>query len=954
MAVCMDSLPLKVKKPVHINKPWRIAYLNPSLGTRPNEKCDGSHIHIPCPGQNTSNTEGYTPKIVRIVHECFRDDVRSGKFDVPTYTSAAVHMHNNPILIAAVPRLNPALSIGAQNRANYGKLDRHTKRDSMDEADRAAAGDDSTEAGEDASAAAGDDARVVAIWTGDAVLDKARFIPDLESKMTLLTTVESMENDKALYEWLKNVIYLCEFIVPSIKFYYIKMGTITMIARMLDPDQICGVDVERTMSLRRRCTHASILFGNVAGELLCTWATTSIDNDNWVPASWRGDEETLPSFVSFKDVPWMLETSDDLGQVSYDKEGHVLCQEHSVSQPAQDCPWCQYRRRSFVEQAKKTSPDYDKPDAVATIVYEPPPAPDVIPMDEEGWGVQVGHEGARLDLKGQYGPLARWGINLREHYSYLMLPHNPDEFTDSPEMKDWTDSRFIDELREEQEKGYVNTGLIPAAVYKAAIEHYSFKPLHNNLMLEDEGNDINLNVEKYALRPMLTDPTVLGTVECWPQKVIRNSTILFLGDSGMFMYKSTSNMKVHDSVDEFLRGAKDGNWTTVKSRWHNLNGVHGCGAGWADWIEGMHIVTKKAMKDSILEFDPDGQERFPSWYHVACFDNNSLDANTPEEETKRLKAKKPTSRKPRTTYNGFMENGLLQSELNELMKCLGKFKSCVYVRTAPASRWSLPLEVDKISDEIVNRATENKVTCIRGEWFWSSFVKFATPKSARWHHAHAQGNDRFLHHHRDRMLLRVISFSKACTIHPGTPGSICDHKAYEKLYEEIKREEVLDHPPQQGDSSSSRIHVDTKVEDLLRTLCPRALPTVSLSESLMVRKALSLLKGVGLITYASEKEENEDQTEEDLPDEEEPLGSEEEALRNEEVVRSRLDKLNKVTETLMSNLQKTARDHLQSCRSDFQFRRAHPDPNAPKGAGRIVHHMNDTFGPDHKALEGFS
>ena len=66
-------------------------------------------------------------------------------------------------------------------------------------------------------------------------------------------------------------------------------------------------------------------------------------------------------------------------------------------------------------------------------------------MDEENWGIQVGHEGVRLDLKGQYG--------TREHYSYLMLLHNPDVFKDSPEIKDWTDSRFIDELRAEQAKG---------------------------------------------------------------------------------------------------------------------------------------------------------------------------------------------------------------------------------------------------------------------------------------------------------------------------------------------------------------------------------------------------------------------------------------------------------------------------------------------------------------------
>ena len=224
-----------------INKPWRVVYLNSSLGTRLNAKCDGSHIHTPCSGQNTSITEGYSPKIVRIVHECFRDDVRSGKV-VPTYTSAAMHTHDNSIFTASVSRLNPALSIGAQHRANLPMAASWTEiLNEMEEAemaaaagdDRATTGDDSVEPGDDDRVTAGDDDKVVAIWTGGAVLDKARFIPDLESKMTLLKTIESKDSDKALYEWLKNAIYLCEFIVPHIKFYYIKMGTITMITRTL-------------------------------------------------------------------------------------------------------------------------------------------------------------------------------------------------------------------------------------------------------------------------------------------------------------------------------------------------------------------------------------------------------------------------------------------------------------------------------------------------------------------------------------------------------------------------------------------------------------------------------------------------------------------------------------------------------------------------------------------------
>ena len=150
----------------------------------------------------------------------------------------------------------------------------------------------------------------------------------------------------------------------------------------------------------------------------------------------------------------------------------------------------------------------------------------------------------------------------------------------------------------------------------------------------------------------------------------------------------------------------------------------------------------------------------------------------------------------------------------------------MYVRTAPASRWNMPQEVDLITNEIWRRATKHKVTCIRGEWFWNSIVKFATPKSNQWHHAHARGEDRFLHYNWDRMLFRVISFSKACTIHPGTLESVRDLKAYEKLYKEIKREEILDNPPQQGGSSSSKAPIDTKVEDVASDIMP-ASPTYS-------------------------------------------------------------------------------------------------------------------------------
>ena len=87
------------------------------------------------------------------------------------------------------------------------------------------AGDDSVAAGDDSVEAGANDTGGVASWTGTAVLDKARFIPDLEGKMKLLETIGSKNNYKAVYEWLKNAILLCEFIVPFTKFYDVKMGT---------------------------------------------------------------------------------------------------------------------------------------------------------------------------------------------------------------------------------------------------------------------------------------------------------------------------------------------------------------------------------------------------------------------------------------------------------------------------------------------------------------------------------------------------------------------------------------------------------------------------------------------------------------------------------------------------------------------------------------------------------
>ena len=137
----------------------------------------------------------------------------------------------------------------------------------------------------------------------------------------------------------------------------------------------------------------------------------------------------------------------------------------------------------------------------------------------------MGLEGARPCYEGLYGPLARWRANLREHYSYLSLLIDPNVMTSHPEMAGWTDSQFIDELYNLQAKNYVKVGLVPASVYKAAIEHYSSIVLQS--ALNEADNHADDNVEKFGPRPILTSPDD-----------VRSTHVLILVDSGSHIYNA--------------------------------------------------------------------------------------------------------------------------------------------------------------------------------------------------------------------------------------------------------------------------------------------------------------------------------------------------------------------------------------------------------------------------------
>ena len=56
----------------------------------------------------------------------------------------------------------------------------------------------------------------------------------------------SEQDAGAMYEWLKNLIISCRYITPGEDtFREIKIKTIAMLRKMLDPDSICGETMRR-------------------------------------------------------------------------------------------------------------------------------------------------------------------------------------------------------------------------------------------------------------------------------------------------------------------------------------------------------------------------------------------------------------------------------------------------------------------------------------------------------------------------------------------------------------------------------------------------------------------------------------------------------------------------------------------------------------------------------------
>ena len=100
----------------------------------------------------------------------------------------------------------------------------------------------------------GPDQKVVMGLAGQwRALENAKFVPKQGDRRFLMYNVSEIAKRDlgAMYEWLKDIIISCRYILPGQgSFRDIKLKTVAMLRKIVDPGGIRGVNVEETRSYR--------------------------------------------------------------------------------------------------------------------------------------------------------------------------------------------------------------------------------------------------------------------------------------------------------------------------------------------------------------------------------------------------------------------------------------------------------------------------------------------------------------------------------------------------------------------------------------------------------------------------------------------------------------------------------------------------------------------------------
>ena len=90
---------------IPVRTPWRIAFINSTIGKHLHLLCDGSHPHVPCNGPDAIYSQGYTPTICRAVTKSMQD----GKIH-PYHTNTCIM--NVCMSVSFEAQTNSAICVG--------------------------------------------------------------------------------------------------------------------------------------------------------------------------------------------------------------------------------------------------------------------------------------------------------------------------------------------------------------------------------------------------------------------------------------------------------------------------------------------------------------------------------------------------------------------------------------------------------------------------------------------------------------------------------------------------------------------------------------------------------------------------------------------------------------------------------------------------------------------------
>ena len=95
-----------------IRKPWRIAYLNCSMGKYLHRVCDHSHSHHPCEGRDTILSQGYTSAICQQICRCLTDRRQKAEGRRGRLVSIAIELQTeeSDLSVAACAQVLPVTS----------------------------------------------------------------------------------------------------------------------------------------------------------------------------------------------------------------------------------------------------------------------------------------------------------------------------------------------------------------------------------------------------------------------------------------------------------------------------------------------------------------------------------------------------------------------------------------------------------------------------------------------------------------------------------------------------------------------------------------------------------------------------------------------------------------------------------------------------------------------------